>query len=264
MKREMSVNGSFYPDAKVELHRYFEHFNKHLEEQNISTDAKQSRVVIVPHAGYVYSGYSANLAYKVLANSKIKNIVVIGPSHRVAFSGVSLCNFESYKTPLGDIHGSDLAQKLRDKFSLTCFDGAHKEHSTEVQFPFIKHYLDEVKIVELVYSQVDARFLSKIIDFVLEDENCGVIISTDLSHFYNQKEANSLDAICLDAIKNLDIDKLHSGCEACGITGVQAMMISAKKLSLDFSLLDYRTSADASGDSSRVVGYMSGYFNEKV
>ncbi|WP_324171424.1 AmmeMemoRadiSam system protein B [Sulfurimonas sp.] len=263
MKREMSINGSFYPDAKEELYRYFEHFNKHLEEQNINTDAKQSRAVIVPHAGYVYSGYSANLAYKVLKNSKIKNIVVIGPSHRVAFDGISLGDFASYKTPLGDIEAStELGDSLKDKFSLSYFEQAHKEHSTEVQFPFIKHYMQEVNILELVYSSIDAKQISKIIDYILEDENNGVVISTDLSHFYNQEEANTLDAICLEAIKNLDINKLHSGCEACGITGVQAMMISAKKLSLDFSLLDYRTSADASGDTSRVVGYMSGYFNE--
>ncbi len=263
MKREMSVNGSFYPDAKDELFKYFEHFNKHLEEQHINTDAKQSRVVIVPHAGYVYSGYSANLAYKVLKNSKIKNIVVIGPSHRVAFDGISLGEFTSYDTPLGDIEAaSELGNSLRDKFSLPYVKKAHKEHSTEVQFPFIKHYMEEVNILELVYSSIDAVEISKIIDYILQDENNGVVISTDLSHFYNQKEANTLDAICLDAIKNLDINKLHSGCEACGITGVQAMMISAKKLSLDFSLLDYRTSADASGDTSRVVGYMSGYFNE--
>ena len=264
MKREMSVNGSFYPDAIDELNRYFEHFDKLESEKNISTKAK-AKVVVVPHAGYVYSGFSANLAYKVLKNSNVKNIVVIGPSHREAFNGVSLGDFSSYVTPFGEIQAQlNLANELKRRFGLGFFKEAHKEHSTEVQFPFIKNYLPDAKLVELVYSKTDAKLVSEIIDYVLQDKDNGVIISTDLSHFYNLTDANTLDAICVDAIEHLDIKKLHSGCEACGILGVEAMMLSAKNKSLDFSLLDYRTSADASGDSSRVVGYMSGYFYEKV
>jgi hypothetical protein len=153
-----------------------------------------------------------------------------------------------------------LSKTLREKFELRCVSEAHQEHSTEVQFPFIKHYIPDAKIVELVYGDADSEDISKIIDFVLTQEDCGVIISTDLSHFYKEEDANKLDAICLEAVKKLDLNLLHSGCEACGIKGVNAMMLSAKKLSLSSHLLDYRTSADASGDESRVVGYMSAYF----
>jgi hypothetical protein len=257
----MSVAGSFYPAREVELERYFEHFNALIEENNTLPDL-DSRAVIVPHAGYVYSGYTANLAYRVLQSSKIKKYVVIGPSHRVAFEGTSLCDFSAYETPFGEIESADdIVIKLQEKFSLSCLVNAHAEHSTEVQFPFIKHYMGEVKIVELVYSSVDAEYLSRIIDFVLEQEDCGVIISTDLSHFHDLQEAEELDTICLDAVKNLDVEKLHSGCEACGMIGVEAMMLSAKKLSLTPHVLDYRTSADASGNSSRVVGYMSACFS---
>lgn len=261
MKRNMSVVGSFYPARSVELERYFEHFNA-VYEENFTLTNLNTRAVIVPHAGYIYSGYTANIAYRILQRSRVNKFVIIGPSHKVAFNGISLCDFISYETPFGDLKSEkEIAQKLKNEFLLSCFEDAHQEHSTEVQFPFIKYYIPDAQIVELVYSNVDAQNISKIIDFVLSMEDCGVIISTDLSHFYTQNEANKLDDICLKAVKNLDLDLLHKGCEACGITGVKAMMLSAKKLSLTSHLLDYRTSADASGDTSRVVGYMSACFS---
>lgn len=260
MKREMSVNGTFYPGRGIELERYFEHFSKIYDEDFDLSNIK-SRVVIVPHAGYVYSGYTANIAYRILQNSKVKNFVVIGASHRVAFEGVSLCDFESYDTPFGEIQGSKfLYEKLVNNFSFISLNEVHAEHSTEVQFPFIKHYIENVSIVELVYGNADAKKISKIIDFILAQDNCGVIISTDLSHFHNLKDANKIDNICLSAIDNLDIDLLYDGCEACGKTGIEAMILSAKKLNLNSTILDYRTSADASDDKSRVVGYVSACF----
>ena len=153
-----------------------------------------------------------------------------------------------------------MAKELKDNFLLKCFNNAHHEHSTEVQFPFIKYYIPDAKIVELVYGKTDPSNISQIIDFALSKEDYGVIISTDLSHFYNLEDAKKLDNICLEAIDKLDIDLLHNGCEACGLLGVKALIISAKKLLLKPHLLDYRTSADASGDKNRVVGYMSGCF----
>jgi AmmeMemoRadiSam system protein B len=175
---------------------------------------------------------------------------------------VSLCDFKSYETPFGDIESAKtLAQSLVNTFNLSCHSQAHFEHSTEVQFPFIKHYLEDVNIVELVYSSVGADTIAKIIEFVLQQEDCGVVISTDLSHFYTLEDANQLDNLCLSAIETLNLNLLHSGCEACGMIGVEAMIISAKKLGLKSTILDYRTSADASDDTSRVVGYVSASFS---
>jgi AmmeMemoRadiSam system protein B len=118
-----------------------------------------------------------------------------------------------------------------------------------------------VNIVEIVYGQEDPKHLSQIIDYILEDKDNVVVISTDLSHFYNLIEAEQLDNICLKAIESLDINKLHSGCEACGMIGVEAILLSAKRANLKAHILDYRTSAEASGDESRVVGYVSAYFS---
>ena len=260
MTREMSVSGSFYPKSAKEIERYFEHFNK-LLFQNIQLPDIKTKVIIVPHAGYVYSGFTANIAYRILKNSDIKNFLVIGPSHRIAFDGVSVCESDSYKTPFGDIKGAKvIGNDIRNKFGLKQVEQAHKEHSTEVQFPFIKHYISDASIVELVYSNVSSEYISEIIDYALSIDGLGIIISTDLSHFHTLEEANVVDNICLQAIKNLDMSELRSGCEACGIIGVEGVLKSAAKLGLKSNLLDYRTSADFSNDKDRVVGYLSACF----
>ena len=262
MRREMSVVGSFYPARDVEIERYFEHFNTILAEEQIALPALSPKAVIVPHAGYIYSGLSANAAYRVLTQSGLKNLLILGPSHRVALEGASLCEAQNYETPFGDIaYAKELHEALSERFGLRRTI-IHAEHSTEVQFPFIKHYMPHAKITEIIYGRVQPSYLSEIIDFALAQENTGVIISTDLSHFYTQEEANKLDGICLHAIESLDISLLHRGCEACGILGVEAMLMSAKKNSLKPHLLDYRTSADAGGDTSRVVGYVSACFSQ--
>lgn len=261
MIRKEIAAGTFYPDSIDELGKYFDHFNT-IYNQHFTSNDDQIRAVIVPHAGYVYSGFTANTAYRTLQNSSAKNFVVIGPSHKIAFNGISLCEFEYYRTPLGNIKSADvLINKLKNKFKLNCVIQSHAEHSTEVQFPFIKHYLKDVNIVEIVYGQEDPKHLSQIIDYILEDKDNVVVISTDLSHFYNLSEAEQLDNICLKAIESLDINKLHSGCEACGMIGVEAILLSAKRANLKAHILDYRTSAEASGDALRVVGYVSAYFS---
>ncbi|MCK9175468.1 MAG: AmmeMemoRadiSam system protein B [Desulforhopalus sp.] len=261
MIRKEIAAGTFYPDNVDELDKYFDHFNI-VFDQLFSVKDIQSRAIIVPHAGYVYSGFTANAAYRVLQNSRAKNFVVIGPSHKVTFSGISIGEFESYRTPLGNIKSATaLINNLKNRFKINCVFQAHAEHSTEVQFPFIKHYLKDVNIAEIVYGQEDPRHLSQIIDYILKDKDNGVIISTDLSHFHNLNEAEELDNICLKSIELLDTDTLHSGCEACGMIGVEAILLSAKRANLKAHILDYRTSAEASGDESRVVGYVSAYFS---
>jgi MEMO1 family protein len=260
MRREKSVAGSFYPKEEKELKRYFDHFNK-LYEKNLKFPEVESKAIIVPHAGYIYSGYTANIAYRVLQNSKVKNFLVIGPSHRVSFQGISICKAHSYDTPFGEIKSAQkILNNLKEKFKLLSIKEAHREHSTEVQFPFIKYYLKGANIVELVYSDTSSDQISEIIDYTLSQEDCGVIISTDLSHFYTLEVANKLDNICSSAIEKLDIELLNNGCEACGKLGVEAMIKSAIKMGMSSSILDYRTSADASDDKQRVVGYLSAYF----
>jgi len=126
--------------------------------------------------------------------------------------------------------------------------------------PFLKHYAPQLEVVELVYGAFDPKGLGKIVADLLDDPDNVVVISTDLSHFYSEEEAKRLDTICLTAIDREDPALLHQGCEACGIIGVEAMLIAAREKGLGVKLLDYRTSAWATKDTSNVVGYTSAVF----
>jgi predicted class III extradiol MEMO1 family dioxygenase len=243
--REAAVSGQFYPSNPDEIESMLEHYNQILDEHLKDKDGVlhlKPRAVIVPHAGYVYSGFTANIALRLLANSNAKRVVIIGPSHRVYLNGTSISEFDTYQTPLGALP--------IDKVLV-------------VQIPFVKTYTPDVSVVELVYGDESPAHLAEVIEYLLKDPETAVVISTDLSHYYDIKKANTLDSICLDAVKELNPAELHQGCEACGKIGVEAMLLTAKKNSLKSILLDYRTSADASGDESQVVGYMSAAFVEQ-
>ncbi len=249
--------GTFYPSSAAEIERFFAAFE---EMGNLET-GKEPRALIVPHAGYVYSGFTAHLAFEQLRNTKAKRAIVIGPSHRVAFGGVSVSLYDTFDTPIGALRiDLDYAQRLIEDYGLTFEPALHHEHSTEVQMPFIKHYAPQLDVVELVYGTFDPKKLGAVISDLLDDPDNVIVISTDLSHFYTEEEANRLDAVCLNAIEKEDPALLHRGCEACGIIGVEAMLIAARAKGLAVKLLDYRTSAWATKDTSNVVGYASAMF----
>jgi len=263
--RKDAVAGQFYPASKEEIVKMFNYYNKIIDE-SIKDKAVlhlQPRAIIVPHAGYIYSAFTANIAFLLLKNSHAKRVIVIGPSHRVYVNGTSVAEYDNYETPLGNLPiDKKLADELIEKFDMHFQADAHSEHSTEVQMPFIKNYLPTASVVELVYGNEDPLQLAKVINYLLQDENSAVVISTDLSHYYDINKAKQLDTICLDAVANLNPKELHQGCEACGKIGVEAMLIAAKENSLNPTLLDYRTSADVSKDKSQVVGYMSAAFTK--
>lgn len=265
--RETAVAGQFYPANATEIQQMLNRYNQILDDyfkKDRSLSQLKPKAVIVPHAGYIYSGFTANVALRLLSNSDIKTMVVIGPSHRVYLKGTSISTYDTYATPMGSMPiNTKLTAELKKKFGLYFMPEAHHEHSTEVQMPFIKNYTPDVSVVELVYGEEDPRFLAKIIAFLLAQPQTAVVISTDLSHYYDIDKANRLDAICIDAVTRLDEHVLHQGCEACGKIGVEAMLIAAKDNGLTPTLLDYRTSADASGDKSAVVGYMSVAFTQR-
>ena len=256
--RKSAVAGMFYPDICNEVKQSIAHFDQ--EMPHLTLDVVP-RALIVPHAGYIYSGFTANLAYHFTATqrSNIERVVVIGPSHRIYVTGASIALFEAYHTPCGEIEiDLEASYALKRKFAFLDFQPlAHEEHSTEVQMPFIRHYFKQAKVIEIVYGDISHDELSLLINEVLLDEKTLVVISTDLSHFYTEEEANKLDHTCIDAIKNLDLHALSHGCEACGLTGVKALVQSALSHNLHAHFLDYRTSFARTKDASRVVGYTS-------
>ena len=251
--RKAVVSGSFYPDTKEEILKYINHFNS--IDVNIKT-FEDIKAIIVPHAGYIYSGFTANLAYKLVSKKDIKRVVVFGPSHRVYLKGASVALYDEYETPLGNLKiDKEFSQNLIDKYDFLDFNiECEFEHSTETQAPFIKHYFGDVQLVELVYGEIDYKDLSKVINEILFNSDNFVVISTDLSHFYTLEEAQKKDNICLNAIDKKDLD-LFDYCEACGKTGVKAIINWAIKNNYETKVLNYCTSADVTKDKSRVVGY---------
>ena len=170
--RKTAVAGQFYPANSKEIEAMFTHYNvvldKHIDDKKLLDIVP--RAIIVPHAGYIYSGFTANVAFHLLKNSTANRVVVIGPSHRVYLRGTSVSEYDNYETPMGLLPiDRALAHELITKFNLHFQPDAHFEHSTEVQMPFVKTYLQNPSVVELVYGDEDPANLAKVIDFLLED-----------------------------------------------------------------------------------------------
>lgn len=261
-KNKMNFSGTFYPDNKSELLKYFDFFTSNQEDIKLDLTP---RAIIVPHAGYIYSGSVANIAYNLSKNVKPKRVIVIGPSHRYFLNGASISLFDSYESPLGELAiDKKFALDLMKRYDWLNFDeNAHMEHSTETQIPFIKNYFD-TKVLEIVYGKIDFLVLSNLITELLKDKESFIVISTDLSHFYDLEKANNLDQECIEAIKNQDLEILANGCEACGLVGVMALLKSAKEFNLKIKFLNYKTSYAETKDSSSVVGYASFILGDKI
>lgn len=261
--RKASFSGTFYPNSAKEI-------EKMMVQMCISDETKTElsaiKAMIAPHAGYIYSGYTANKAYNLIQQQNIhpKRVVVIGPSHRIYLKGASIALYDEYETPLGKISiDYEFSNILKEQFSDLCFNPlAHSEHSTETQMPFIKNYFPNTQVVEIVYGDISVESLSSIIREIMLQSQTFIVISTDLSHFHTQEEANIIDAKFLQAIQTQDLNVLDTQCEACGITGVKALIQWAKENSLKTQILDYRTSMNTNHDASRVVGYTSAIIGE--
>ncbi|WP_096259898.1 AmmeMemoRadiSam system protein B [Lebetimonas natsushimae] len=259
-----AVVKEWYGGSCEAVEGYIANFNKIIDENVDAVKAKEifslkPKAIIVPHAGWVYSGFTANFAYRIAGNTKPKRVVVIGPSHRFPIQGISVTLENEYETPCGNLPiDRNFSLELMEKFNVQNLEYVHVEHSTEVQMPFIYHYFGQIPVVELIYGDYSPAKLKNIIEYAIED-NSLIVISSDLSHYYDIKTANSLDSHCLEAVHNLDLEELEQ-CEACGKIGIAGMIMAAKEENLTPFIVDYRTSADVSGDESQVVGYMSAVF----
>lgn len=262
--RKASFSGSFYPNSAKEIEKMIVQMRVSNETQTNMSDIK---AMIAPHAGYIYSGYTANKAYSLVQEHNVhpRRIVVIGPSHRIYLKGASIALYDDYETPLGDISiDYEFSTMLKEQFDELSFNPlAHSEHSTETQMPFIKTYFPNTQVVEIVYGDITVDSLCDIIREIMVQSHTFIVISTDLSHFHTQEEANILDAQFLKAIETMDIEALETKCEACGITGVEALIQWAKENKLQTQVLDYRTSMNTNHDASKVVGYTSAIIGER-
>ncbi|MBF0264227.1 MAG: AmmeMemoRadiSam system protein B [Gammaproteobacteria bacterium] len=256
--RPAAVAGTFYPDNVSTLEQMINDFLHQVEPENIS--ANKPIAIIVPHAGYIYSGLTAAYAYQLLSAHKqqIKRVILLGPSHHVAFNGMAAPEVNTFVTPLGEIAlDTDEITALHQQNRVLKSDQAHvKEHSLEVQLPFLQTVLNDFTLVPIVVGQTPYHVSSQLIDRYINNPNDLLVISTDLSHFLNYQQAQEKDQRTADLIMNKKFTQLDHY-DACGVMPLTGMLHSCENHSLDINQLDCRNSGDTAGDKQRVVGYGS-------
>jgi AmmeMemoRadiSam system protein B len=265
--RKPAVAGMFYPGSSSKLNADINGYLSNAEKVPING---KITALIVPHAGYMYSGQIAAYAYKQIEGMNFDSVIMIGVSHRVPFRGVAIYKSGAYETPLGTVKiDESLASELMEKTDIFGFypNADAVEHSLEVQVPFLQVVLPELKIVPILmreWSDMIGYAISDALSEVMKDRNILLIASTDMSHYHKYKEAVSMDDVALTSIKRMDIEQLEddlaSGeAELCGAGGVIVTLMTAKKLGVEgIEILKYANSGDVTGDKSEgVVGYFS-------
>lgn len=286
--RPPAVAGMFYPGSSTEINNMIDSFFVRVEEdsnfkkftKNFIENKKQLHGLIVPHAGYVYSGHVAAYGFSLLKKfienklkqkkkkiNKIK-IVLLGPCHQFYTTNACFDENDYWKTPLGNVKlakekAKEIVEKKKYKGLFVIEPDAHKqEHCLEVQIPFLQTIFDKLKIegvefeiVPILFGDLNIHSIREISKTLFENYNdCFFIVSTDLSHYQPQETAEQLDKTTIDIIKNKDTTKANQ-IDACGKIPILIAMDMCKTNNLDFELLRYATSGDESGDFSRVVGY---------
>jgi len=253
MNRQPAVAGSFYPANPEQLHLMLDRFLN-----DASTAAQAPKAIIAPHAGYIYSGPIAASAYARLkkAHDKITRVVLIGPSHRVAFRGLAVSRANTFTTPLGSVP-VDLAavQSIARLPFVEYLEQAHTyEHSLEVHLPFLQEMLDSFEIVPIVAGEASPEQVSQVLDTLWGGDETLIVISSDLSHYHDYATAQQMDKSTSRAIEQLQYEQLASE-SACGKVPVSGLLNLARKKSLSVTTIDLRNSGDTAGDKANVVGY---------
>ncbi|MBW1803300.1 MAG: AmmeMemoRadiSam system protein B [Deltaproteobacteria bacterium] len=267
VRQAIFAKRGWYPNSKAQLSRMIGRFLTAARTAPLQGDLE---ALIVPHAGYVYSGQVAAYAYKHLVNAGFERVIMIGPSHRARFRGVSVNLQKGYQTPLGTAAADlNFARKIiRSDPLIRWVPEAHaREHSLEIQVPFIQTVLPKARIVPILMWEKNMDVCSKLAKILFREINNTastlLLASTDLSHFHEGKRARALDMEFIKYVRSLDpegLDRaLSSGrCEACGWGPAVTTLLTARKLGANRSvILNYANSGDVTGDYRQVVGYLS-------
>ena len=265
--------GSFYPADKVRLGSLINGYMKEAEQKSKKTPG-QILGIIAPHAGYEYSGKVAAYAYSEIKGKSYKTVIIIGSSHRVPFRGIAIYPEGSWETPLGTVTiDHEMAQAImKDCKMVKTFPAAfEREHSHEVQIPFLQKALARFKIVPLVTGAMDSddyRIFADTLASIIRrnPEKVLIVASSDMSHFHSYDAANKMDKVTLENIAALDVDSLRrhlqkEDSELCGAQGVLLLMMLARQMNAKATILNYANSGDVTKDRSRVVGYCSVAFS---
>jgi len=270
MIKEPNVAGGFYSADPKELSDSIDSFE---QSAGVVPDDRKVLIAIAPHAGYVYSGPVAAYTFKAIARNHYKTVVIIAPSHFFPFEGISVWPKGGFKTPLGVVPvDEDFAQALlktnpRFQFLPQVFE---REHAVEVELPFLQKTFKGLHIVPILMGQPDAqvcRDLAVALDKIIgQRDDVLVLISSDMSHYYTYDVANSMDALTLAAIGEINPKKFFEGCmsrkmEMCGFMPVTTALVLAQLRGIKHAeVLKHANSGDTAGDKSRVVGYSSVIF----
>ncbi len=246
--RPPAVAGTFYPGSADGLRKTIADLLAGADTPEL--DVKPA-MLIVPHAGYAYSGPVAATAYRCLQALKAAphELVLLGPAHYVGFKGLAVSGADAFQTPLGLV-----ATISRIPAGVTENRLAHAdEHSLEVQIPFLQVLLEAFTVQPMLTSDISAEDAAAVLDSTLGSDHFGVI-SSDLSHYLTYDEARIRDQATATAITELRAEDLRWD-DACGVTAVQAALLVARSRGWQCRLLDLRNSGDTAGDRTRVVGY---------
>lgn len=255
--RPAAVAGSFYPASSRELARDVDDMLGHSAGGGLAPGFPKA--VIVPHAGYVYSGPVAAQAYDRLrpARGIVSRVVLLGPCHRVPVRGLALSDAAAFATPLGQVPIDRKAIALLAGLPQVVVSSAvhAEEHALEVQLPFLQRVLGEFSLVPLAVGDATPAQVSEVIEKLWGGEETLIVISSDLSHYHPYDEACAIDRETARAILDYSAGIDHE--QACGATPVAGMLLAAKRHKLNVELLDLRNSGDTAGGRGRVVGYGS-------
>ncbi len=263
--RRPSAAGYFYPSNPKQLK---EEINLLLTVSKPEMKLSNLVGIVSPHAGYIYSGRTAAFGYNLLRNKNYKTVIIISPSHKEYFPGISIYDGDAYETPLGKVPvNKDAALKLAEgsKIIFLGTAGHNEEHAVEVQLPFLQTVLYNFSIVPVVMGDQGKIFIDELANKLagVMNDSTVIVASSDLSHYHNKIEAYNLDSIVEKRIEQFDFEGLQKdlergNCEACGGGPIIAMMKASSILGKkQAALLDRSDSGDSTGDDLEVVGYLS-------
>ena len=261
--RPPAVAGTFYPAEPAALRGAVDRL---LAEATAAAGrlALAPKALIVPHAGYIYSGRTAAAAYAQLppiANT-VRRVVLLGPAHRAFVSGLALPGVRQFATPLGivavDEDAAAIARRLPHVHESAA---AHAgEHSLEVQLPFLQRALPQFTLVPFVVGDATGAMVADVLDAFWGGPETLIVVSSDLSHYHRYRDAQTIDRTTADAILAFASSLDHE--QACGATPINGLLLAARRRGLRAELLDLRNSGDTAGDREQVVGYAAFGFRE--
>lgn len=252
--RNPAVAGMFYPAEAPILQTMLSNFLSGIEQEF----APPPKAMIVPHAGYIYSGPVAANAYRRLwpARDSIRRVVLLGPSHRVPLRGLAASSADAFVTPLGQVLLDRVAiDQILDLPQVKLMDLAHAfEHSLEVQLPFLQTVLTDFRLVPLVVGDASPREVGEVLETLWGGDETLILISSDLSHYHDYETAKHMDQATSNAIEHLHPEAIdYDG--ACGRNGINGLLLVAEHHGLQARTIDLRNSGDTAGPRDQVVGY---------